>query len=158
MAKYNYLPTFSELITYTVPCLFTYSFPKRHCYLWVSTLASKNISGTLFDLCLSLNAFFLPFSGILTGKYTKHTYHVAVSTLNTRSTSYCLFLTAENAPLIFHAVVYPSKHQPYLCSNFQTSKYVVCFFVNTLFVLFSGILTCNCISRTYLVAVSPEKK
>ena len=31
--------------------------------------------------------------------------------------------------------------------------FVVCFLVNTLFLLFCGILTCNCISRTYPVAV-----
>ena len=100
---------FSAVITYTVPSLFIYSVPKHHCYILVGTLASKNISGSLFVVCLSLNAFFVPFSGILCCKYIKHTYPVAVYTLNTQRTSYYLFLTAENAPLIFHAVVLASK-------------------------------------------------
>ena len=31
--------------------------------------------------------------------------------------------------------------------------FVVCFLENTLFLLFTGILTCNCINRTFLVAI-----
>ena len=138
--------------------MFVYSVQKCHCYISISTLTSKNISGTLFVVCLFRNMFFLPFSGILTCKYINHTYPVAVYTLNTRSTPYCLFLTAKNVPLIFHAVVWPSKDQPYLFSNFKTSKnvsdsvFAVCLLLNRLFLLFCGILTCNCISSTYLVA------
>ena len=115
---------FSVLITYNVACLFIYSVQKRHCYLSVSNLASKNMSGTLFLVCLSLNTFFRPFSGILTCKYIKHISAPAVYTLITRSPPYCVFLTTENAPLTFHAVIWPSKREPYLCCNFQTSKYV----------------------------------
>ena len=130
---YYLFQSFLVLIKYTVPCLFIYSVQKRHCYLSVSTLASRNISNTLFVVSFSLNTSFLPFSGILTFKYIKHTYPVAVYTLNTRSTPYCLFLTTENAPLTFHAVLWPSKHQPYLCPNFHTSKYVTRYLVFCLF-------------------------
>ena len=86
---YCFFKDFLEPNTYTVPCLLIYSVHKRHCYLCVSTLTSKHISGSLFVFCLSLNMFFLPFSGILTCKYINHTYPVAVYTLNTRSTPYC---------------------------------------------------------------------
>ena len=75
---------FSELNTYTVPCLFIYGVHKPHYYMWESTLTSKKISATLFVVCLSLNMFFVPFSCILTWKYINHTYPVAVYTLNTR--------------------------------------------------------------------------
>ena len=121
---YYLFQSFLVLIKYTVPCLFIYSVQKRHCSLSVSTLASRNISNTLFVVSFSLNTSFLPFSGILTFKYIKHTYPVAVYTLNTRSTTYCLFSTAEKVPVTFHAVLSPSKLQTYLCSNIQTSKYV----------------------------------
>ena len=147
------------LNTYTVPCYFIYSVHKRYCYLCVSTLASKHISGSLFVFCLSLNMFFLPFSGILTCTYINHTYPAAVYTLNTRSTPYCSFLTAENVPLTFHAVVWLWKHARYFFSNLETSKYVktalfvVLLVLNTLFLLLCSILTCNCISRIDLVAV-----
>ena len=107
---YYFFQGCSAVITCTPPCLFIYSVEKRHCYLSVSSLASKNISSTLFVVCLSLNTFFLPFCGISTCEYIKHTSSLAVDTLNTRSTPYCLFLTAENAPLTLHDVVWPSKH------------------------------------------------
>ena len=61
---------------------------KRNCYLLVSTLTSKNISGILFVVSLSLNMFFLPFSGTLTWTYINHTYLLVVYTLNTTSTPY----------------------------------------------------------------------
>ena len=148
---------FSKLITYTAPCLFIYSVQKRHCYVSTSNLASKSIIGTLFVVCLSLNTFFLLFSGILACKYIKHSYAVAVYTVNTRSTSYCVFLPAENVPLTFHPVVWPSKHEPYLCFNFQTSQFVIFLLLSSLFLPFRGILTCNCINRTYPIVVSLGK-
>ena len=75
--------------TNTVPCLFIYGMRKRHYYLSVSTLISKNISGTLFVVCLCLSMLFVPFSCILTCKYINHTYPVAVYTLNTGSGCRC---------------------------------------------------------------------
>ena len=94
---------------------------------------SKNISGTFFVLFQSLSTFFLPFYVILTCKYINHTYSVAVYTLNLRSNSYSLFLTAENVPSTFHSVVWPSKHQIYLWSNFKISTYVRQYIARCLF-------------------------
>ena len=90
----------------------------------VSTLTSKRISATLFVVCLPLIMFFVPFSCILTCKYMNHTYPVAVYTLNTWRTPYCLFLTTENVPFIFDAMIRTLKHRPYHFSIFKTSKYV----------------------------------
>ena len=146
---YYFFQGFSAIITYSVPFLFIYSVQKRHCC---------QLKGTFFVVCLSLNTFFVPFSGVLTCKYIKHTYPVAVYILNTWSTPYCLFLTTKNALLTFHAVVSSSKHQPYLFSNWQISKYVrrylVCSFSTWSQVLSTvcDILTYNGISRTNLVA------
>ena len=160
---YYFFQGFSAIITCSVPFLFIYSVQKRHCYLSVRILASKKLTGTFFVVCLSLNTFFVPFSGVLTCKYIKHTYPVAVYILNTWSTPYCLFLTTKNALLTFHAVVSSSKHQPYLFSNLQISKYVrrylVCSFSTWSQVLSTvcGILTYNGISCTNLVAFWPRK-
>ena len=133
---------------------------KRHYYMCVITITSKNIGGTLFVAFYFVNRFFVLFSLILTCKSINDTYPVAVYTLNTPSTTYFFFsLTAENVPFTFGVVLRPSKYQPYLCSNFETSNYVrrtlflVCLPLNTLFLLFLGILICNCISGTYLVGV-----
>ena len=76
------------------------------------------LDGTLFVVCLPLNTLFLLFLGILICNCIRRTYLVAVYTLNTPSTAYCSFLTAENVPLTFGVVLWP---------------------------LFCGILTCNCI-------------
>ena len=126
---------------------------KRHFYLSGSTLTSKNISRTLFVVCLSVNMFFVPFSGILTCKCINDSYPVAVYTLNTRRIPYCLFLTTENVPFIFDAAVWTSKHQGYLFSILKTSKYVLCLILNTSFLLVCCNLICNCMSGTYVVAV-----
>ena len=52
---------FQTLNTHTVPCSFVERVQKRYCYLSVSTLTSKNMSGTLFVFRFSLNMMFLPF-------------------------------------------------------------------------------------------------
>ena len=91
------------------------------CYLSVSTLASKNISGTLFVVCLSLNTFFLPFYCILASKTINKSYPAVVYTLNTSMTPYIF----ENEMFTVHPVVCFSKHQSYLYSFFDTSKYVM---------------------------------
>ena len=72
---------------------------------------------------LPLNIFFLSFSGLLIWKCINYTYLAAVSTLNTPSTTY-FFITIKNATFSFHAVFWPSKHQSYLSSYFETSKYL----------------------------------
>ena len=78
----------------------------------------------LFVVYLVPNTLFLLFCGILTCNCISCAYLVAVYTVNTPSTAYCLFLTAENVPLTFGVVLRSWKHQPYLCSYFQSSKYV----------------------------------
>ena len=50
----------------TLSCFFVARSQRRDCQLSVITLTSKNISGTLFLVCLSLNMIFLPLRGILT--------------------------------------------------------------------------------------------
>ena len=77
---------FRTLNTYTLSCLFIDRVQKWNCYLSVSTFIFKNISCTLFVVCLCLNMFFLPFSGISTLKFINHSYILPVFTLNTRST------------------------------------------------------------------------
>ena len=62
--------------TYTVLCFFVDRVQKSSCYLCLSTLASKNISGTLFLVCVCLNLFFLSFCGVLTWKYINNSYLV----------------------------------------------------------------------------------
>ena len=74
-----------------------------------------------------------------------------------------LFITTKKASFTFDAVVWPSKHQSYSRSNFQTSKYVRRFLVSCLFIskyvisLIFWIVTSNCISYIYVVVVLPRK-
>ena len=113
--------------------------------------------------CLSVHIFILPVCGFLTCKYINQPDSVAVYIRNTRSTLYSFFLTAAYVPLIFHAVVWPSRQQPYLCSNFESSKYVRQYLFCCLFrlkqVIFAGcgILIYNCFSGVYLVDLSSRK-
>ena len=74
--------------------------------------------GPLFVLCLLINRLVLLFSCI------SRTYLVAVYALNTPKTRYCFFLTTENVPFIFDAMIWTSKHQPHHFSILETSKYV----------------------------------
>ena len=149
--------------------------------IFPSSKPRNMLDDILFVVFSSLIKFFVIFSFILTCKYINHDYPVPVYTLNTLTTPYYFFLTAENVPLTFLVVLWLSKHQPYLCSNFEISKYVqtylvcgllvwfwkdyflcflvisafslVCLLVNTLFLLFSGILRFNCIKRILPFAV-----
>ena len=137
-----------------MPCLFVDRVEKYNGYISVSTLTSKNISVTLVAVCLNLNIFFLPFSGLLTWKCIEYTYLVAVYTQNTASP----FITAENVSFTFHADLWRSEDKLYLffiskplnrlpvlfCCLFA-SKYIISA------VLLS--LTCNCITGTYLVLI-----
>ena len=72
----------------------------------------------LFVVYFPLNTLFLLFCGILSCSCISCAYPVAVYNVNTQGTPYCLFLTAENV------VLRSWKHQLYLCSYFQSSKYV----------------------------------
>ena len=122
------------------------------------TSKSRNIlDGALFVVCFLLNTSFLDFCDFLTCNCLSCAYLVAVYTVNTPSKPYCLFLTAENVPLTFGVVLRSWKHQPYLCSYFQSSKYVkqylVSCFSSCKYVISAVMLTLNCISRKCLVAV-----
>ena len=70
-----------------MPCLFSGTVEKLNSCLSVSTFASKNISGTLFVVCLPLRFFLKPFSGILNLKSINDGYSFAVSALNTLNTA-----------------------------------------------------------------------
>ena len=106
-----------------MPCLVIYSVHKRHCFLSVSALTSKKISATLFVVCLSINTFFLPFSGSLTCKYITRIYPVAGYSVNTRSTPYCLLLIAENVSLIFFRILKPYKAE-FFFQNVRTFVWI----------------------------------
>ena len=131
----------------------------QNCSLSVSILTSKNISGKLFGLCLSLNLYFLPFSGILNWKSINHSYLVVVYTLNIPSAPY------------FFVYNHWKRHIYFSCCPMVFKILMIPFFFtwkplnmlgSTLFVLFvpfryviSAVfcsLTCNCISSTSLVA------
>ena len=65
-----------------------YRLQKPNYFFFVNNLTSKDINGTLWVFCLSLNMLFLTFSDILTSKFINHCYLVAVYTLNTPSATY----------------------------------------------------------------------
>ena len=118
------------------------------------------LDSTLFVVCLFVIMLFVLFWGILTLNYISCKCLVAVYTVNTPSTPYCWFLTAENVLSIFDAMIWTSKHQPYHFCIFQTSKYVRRDLVCSLFtskcvfsILISGILTSKYINYSYLLAV-----
>ena len=79
-AKYN-----------SVPCFFVDRIKKWNSNHSVSTLTSKNISGTFFFLCFSLNIFFEPFSGIFNCKSLNNSYLVKGYIPNKPSTQSFLF-------------------------------------------------------------------
>ena len=89
-----------------------------------STTSLNVLHDALFVVCFRLNTLFLLFCTFLTCNCISCAYIVAVYTVNRPSTRYCLFWTVENVPLTFGVVLRSLKHQPYLCSHFQISKYV----------------------------------
>ena len=132
---YNVSWLFKDYIHRTL--LACWQSPKRSCYLSVSILASKNISGSLFVVCLSLNMFFLPFWAFLTWKWTNICYVAAFYTLNTHSTPcflvhnhydlpFMLFFTLRNINRTF---LLTSKPLNILGSTMS----VFCFLLSTLF-------------------------
>ena len=82
------------------------------------------LDGTLLFVSLLINRLLLLFSGILTCNIIRRNYLVAVHTLNTPSTPCCLFLTTENVPFTFDAIIWTSKHKAFHFYIFQTSEYV----------------------------------
>ena len=82
------------------------------------------LDGALVLVCFLVNALFLPFCGFLTSNCISCNYLVAVHTVNTPSPPYCLFLTAENVPLMFGFGLWLCKNHALLFSNFETAKYL----------------------------------
>ena len=136
-----------------------FCFGKTTCTFFPTSKPLNILDGALLVVCLLLNTLFLLFCGIWTCNCISCGYLVAVYTVNTASTPCCLFLTAENVPLTFGFVLWLLKNHAHFFSKFKTlsildgALFVVYFLLNTLFLLFCGILTCNCISWAYLVAV-----
>ena len=79
--------------------------------------------GALFVVCFVLNTLFLLFCGILSSNCICCAYLVAVYTVNTQSTTFCLFLTAENFPLSFGFVLWFSKNHLQISCCSLHSKY-----------------------------------
>ena len=52
------------LITYTVPFLFFDRVQKENCYIYLRTQTSRSVSRMFFVVWLSINMFFLSFTGI----------------------------------------------------------------------------------------------
>ena len=150
------------LNTYTVPCFFIDAVEKFNCYLSVSILASKNISGILFVVCFSPSMFFLPFPCILTQKCINHTYLVAIYTLNTTSTTstpYFLFIIAKNLTfsflMLFFGLQYINRTFfiiSKLLNKLRGTLFIVGLLLKDVISAVFCSLTCNCISGTYLVA------
>ena len=134
------------LNTYTLPSMFVDKVNWYNCYPSVSTLTFKNISRNLFVLCLSLNLFFLQFTGILTKKFINHTYLVAYYIRNTPST--CSFLIYNGykrniylwcCPLTFKASMVPFFLASKRLNMLGGTLLVVCLLLNTLFPPFFAI-------------------
>ena len=115
-----------KLNTYALPWFFVVRAEKRNCYISVTNLPSKNISSTLFGVCLSLNMFFVPCSGISTWKYLNHICLVTVYALNTQTIPYFLFRNCYRSKIYFSH----STSFSFFCSltyNFISDTYLVAF-------------------------------
>ena len=105
---------------------------------FVRTSKPLNMSDcALFVFCFLVKKLYLLFLSILTCNWIRRTYHVAIYTLNTRSTPCSFFLAAENVPFIFDSIylwfIWTTKHQQYYFSIFETSKFVRWYHVCSLF-------------------------
>ena len=108
--------------TSAIPCLLVQSVRERHCYLSLSFLKFKNISGTLFVVCFVLNTLYWLFCGILICKYVSRMYLVAVWPLN-RQYTVCLLVykcRRSDPPLSSCHLAFKNIN---LFSCFKTSKY-----------------------------------
>ena len=72
-----YFQVFKCCITSAIPCFLVYMVRKGHCYLSLSFLTSKNMSGTLFVVSLLINTLFRVYCGILICKYVTRLYVAA---------------------------------------------------------------------------------
>ena len=106
------------------PLVFFSGLEKTNCTFVPTSKALNMLDGTLFVVFMLVNMLFLLFWGSLTLNCISRIYLVAVYTRNTPRQPCSLFLTAENVPSIFDAMIWTSKHQPYHFSIFETSKYV----------------------------------
>ena len=82
------------------------------------------LDGAFFVVYFLLNTLFLLFCGILTCSCISCACLLAVYTVNTKSTAYCLFLTAENVPLAFGLLLWLWKNKVRLFPTSETSKYL----------------------------------
>ena len=101
-----------------------FGLENSNCTFFATFKAINMLDGTLLVVFLLLNMLYRLFRGILTLNWISRKYLHAVYTVNTPREPCSLFLTAENLPSIFDAMIWTSKHQPYHFSIFQTSKYV----------------------------------
>ena len=97
---------------------------KNKSHLFPTSKPLNILDGAFFVVYFLLNTLFLLFCCILTCTCISCACLVAVFTVNTKSTAYCLFLTAENVPLTFGFVLWLWENHAHLFSNFETSKYL----------------------------------
>ena len=97
---------------------------KNKAHLFPTKKPLNILDGAFFVVDLVLSTLFLLFCGILTCSCISCACLIAVYTVNTKSTAYCLFLTAENVRLIFGFVLWLWENHAHLLSNFETSKYL----------------------------------
>ena len=141
------------------PLVLLFGFRKTTRTFFPTSKPENILDGALFVNYFLLNTLFLLFCGILTCNCISCAYLAAVYTVNTPSTPYCLFLTAENVPLTFGLVLWLWKNKAHLfpiskpLNILDGTSFVVYFLLNTLFLLFCGILTCSCIICAGLFAV-----
>ena len=99
-------------------------FRKTTCTFFPTSEPLNNLDGALFVVYFLLNTLLLLVCGFLTCNCISCAYLVAVFTINTPSTPYCLFLTAENVPLTFGFVLWLWENHARLFANLETSKYL----------------------------------
>ena len=131
------------LNTYTLPWLFVESVQKRNGYLSASISKSETISVTWVIVLFHLNTFLLPFVSILSWKYIHHVYFLVFYALNTPRKPYFFYYNREKRNIYFSCR--PLAFETSFPLFFFTSKpvnmlrstlFLVCFFVNTLFIFF----------------------
>ena len=120
--------------------LFFGFWKSRHTFF--PTWKSLNIlHDALFVVCFRLNTLFLLLCAFLTCNCISCAYLVAVYTVITSGTPYCLFLTTENVLLAFGFVLWLWKNHTHFFSNMETSKYlrwrVVCSLFRSKYVISS---------------------
>ena len=120
-----------------------YGFGKTTRTFFPTSKPVNILDGALFVVCFLLNTLFLLVCGILSCNCISCVYHVAVYTVTTPTTPYCLLLTAENVPLTFGFVLWFWKNHAHLFSKLETCKYLRWCLVCCLFsskYLISGLL------------------